>query len=100
MKHATLQQASFAMLFDPALAQAAAERAAQWNLPRRMCRPLDRYAGRRVNADLAAFDAAVDLAPVPEEEMLEEPQSNNSGSADSLDLDLDLGPDSTDADEL
>ena len=92
MKHATRQQASFAMLFDPALAQAAAERAAQWNLPRRMCHPLDCCVRRRVNAELAAFDAAIDLAPVPEEAMLEEPQSDNSGSADS--------PDLADADEL
>jgi hypothetical protein len=89
MKHATLLPASFAMLFDPALAQAAAERAAQWNLPRRVCRPLDRQVRRRVNADLAAFDAAVDLAPVPEDEMLEEPQSNDSGNTGSLDPDAD-----------
>lgn len=96
MKHATLQQSSFAMLFDPALAQAAAARAAQWNLPRRMCHPLDRYVGRRVNLDLAAFDAAVDLAPVPEEEMAEETQSDDSASTDRLDL----GSDFADADEL
>jgi hypothetical protein len=96
MKHATLQPASFAMLFDPALAQAAAERAAQWNLPRRVCRPLDRQVTRRVNADLAAFDAAVDLAPVPEDEMFEEPQSTDSGSAGSRALD----PNFADADEL
>ena len=31
---------SFAMLVDPASVQAAAERAAQLDLPRRMCRPL------------------------------------------------------------
>ena len=78
MKQATLQQFSFAMLFDPALALAAAERAAQWNLPRRMCRPLDHYVGPLVNTDLATFDAAVDLAPLPEDEMLEEPQSNSA----------------------
>jgi hypothetical protein len=96
MKHATHQQASFAMLFDPALARAAAERAAQWNLPRHMCRPLDRYVGPCVNSDLAAFDAAVDLAPVPEEEMPAEPQSSNGGSAETPDL----GPDLVDADEL
>jgi hypothetical protein len=96
MKHAMLQQASFAMLFDPALAQAAAERAAKWNLPRRMCHPLDRCVGRHVNAEVAAFDAAVDLAPVLEGEMLEEPQSNDRGRPDNLDC----GPGFADADEL
>ena len=50
MKQAMQMQSSFAMLFDPAVARAAAERAARWDLPRQVCRPLDRYAGARVNA--------------------------------------------------
>jgi len=95
MKHATLQQpASFAMLFDPALALAAAERAAQWNLPRHVCRPLDRYVGPRVNSDQAAFDAAVELAPLAEEELRDEPQRSCSGRAECSD------PDFEDSDEL
>ena len=53
MEIATIQQSSFAALFDPAVARAAAQRAAQWNLPRHTCRPLDRYTGARVSADLA-----------------------------------------------
>jgi hypothetical protein len=73
MKHAMPQHSSFAMLFDPALVRAVAERAAQLDLPRHVCRPLDRYAGSRVNADLAAFDAAVESALVTEEEMRDEP---------------------------
>jgi len=73
MKHTMPPQSSFAMLFDPAVARAAAKRAAQWDLPRRLCRPLDHYAGPRVSADLAAYDAAVELARVPEEEMPEDP---------------------------
>lgn len=89
MKHAMPEQSSFAMLFDPAIARAAAERAAQWNLPRHVCRPLDRYKGSRVNADLAAFDAAVELAPVPEEEMPEEPQVAGSSDAQDYDPDFD-----------
>lgn len=88
MKHTMPPQSSFAILFDPAVARAAAERAAQWDLPRHMCHPLDRYAGSRVSSDLAAYDAAVDLAPVPEEEMREEPRSAASREADTLDSDF------------
>jgi hypothetical protein len=74
MKHATPKQSSYAALFDPVVARAAAARAAQWNLPRHECHPLDRYAGKRVAADLAAFDASVERAPVFEEEIENEPQ--------------------------
>ena len=67
MKHALPLQSTYAALFDPAVALAVAKRAAQWDLPRRICHPLDRYTGRRANADLDAFDAAVDSTPVPDE---------------------------------
>lgn len=89
MKHTMPAQSSFAILFDPAVARAAAERAAQWNLPRHMCHPLDRYSGSRVSTDLATFDAAVDLAPVPEEEMREDLPRDASREADTLDSDFD-----------
>jgi hypothetical protein len=71
MQTATLRQSSFAALFDPAVARAAAERAAQWNLPRHTCRPLDRYTGARVNAALASYDAEVDGAAAPEDDLPE-----------------------------
>ena len=61
MKHAMPTQSSFAMLFNPKLVHAVAERAAQWDLPRHTCRPLDRH-NPRVDADLAAYDAAVERA--------------------------------------
>jgi len=59
MKQAVPLHSSYAALFDPAVALAAAQRATQWDLPRHICHPLDRYHGQRVNPDLAAFDAAV-----------------------------------------
>ena len=90
MKHTMLPQSSFAALFDPAVARAAAERAAQWDLPRHMCYPLDRYDGSRVSSDLATYDAAVDLAPVPEEEVREEPPSTAIKEAGALDHDSDF----------
>jgi hypothetical protein len=93
MKHAMPQHSSFAMLFDPALVRAVAERAAQWNLPRHVCRPLDRYAGSRVNADLAAFDAAVECAPVTEEEMRDEPACATSAPDADADADFEDGDD-------
>ena len=88
MEHTTTQTYSFAALFDPAVARAAAACGAQWNLPRQMCRPLDRYVGRRVSADLAAFDAEVDLAPLAEEELQDEPNSSIRANAQH-DVDFD-----------
>jgi len=69
-------QSTFAALFDPEVARALADRAAHWNLPRTVCRPLDRYVGARVNAATAAYDAEVEhaeveLAALPEEEIIE-----------------------------
>lgn len=78
---------SFAMLFDPSLALAAAKRAAQWDLPRRICRPLDRCGGPRLSADLAAYDAAVESAPIAEEECSNEQLNAVSGNSAILDSD-------------
>jgi hypothetical protein len=72
MNHAMPMQSSFAALFDPSVARAAVERAARWNLPRRICHPLDHFTGKRASADLAAFDAEVDRAPIPETELPED----------------------------
>jgi hypothetical protein len=96
MRNAALQKSSFATLFDPTLAEVVAKRAAQWKLPRHVCHPLDRDVGRPVDAEVAAFDAAVERAPVPEEVTPAEPQSNISGTADSREQD----PDSEDTGEL
>lgn len=85
MKQALPLQSSYAALFDPAVALAAAKRAAQWDLPRHICHPLDHYQGRHVSADLADFDAAVDLAPVADDELPDESQSAlNSGGVGDL----------------
>jgi hypothetical protein len=89
MQTATIQQSSFAALFDPAVARAAAERAAQWNLPRHTCRPLDRYTGARVSADLAHYDAEVDDATSIEDDLPEE-LAASCGIAEQLDGDDDL----------
>ena len=91
MKHAMPLQSSYAALFDPAVARAVVEHAAQWNLPRYICHPLDRYTERRASADLAAFDAAVDLAPVPEAEIPEDAQSatDKAGAAPDADFEND-----------
>lgn len=82
-------QSSFAAMFDPAVARAAAERAAKWNLPRHTCRPLDRYCGSKVGADLAAFDEACELAPVGEDEIVEEPLHAATDTGVDIDTDFD-----------
>lgn len=89
MKQSLPLHSSYAALFDPAVALAAAKRAAQWDLPRHICHPLDRYAGRRVNADLDAFDAAIDLAPAGDEALDEEPLSASIGNGHSASVDFD-----------
>jgi hypothetical protein len=59
----------FALILDPDTIENALKRAAGLNLPRRECRPLDRYTGRRVSADLAKYDAEVEAAPMADEEI-------------------------------
>ena len=90
MKHVMPLQSSYAMLFDPAVARAVAERAAQWDLPRHVCRPLDHYVGPRVSADLAAYDAVVESTIIPAEEMLEEPRSAGARETGSIEQDSDF----------
>jgi len=85
MRHAMPKQSSYAALFDPVVARAAAARAAQWTLPRHECHPLDHYAGRRVNADLAAYDEEVELAALPADEIAGEPERDSVGVAEIAD---------------
>ena len=88
MENMTIQTSSFAALFDPVVARAAAAQAAKWDLPRQIHRPLDRYVGPRVSADLAAFDAEVELAPLADDECLDEPVSRIcADGADDVDFD-------------
>jgi hypothetical protein len=46
----------FALLMDRDAIRAAIGRAARLDLPRRECRPLDRYTGKRVSIDVALYD--------------------------------------------
>jgi len=90
MTHSMHQQSSFAMMFDPAAALAAAECAAKWDLPRRVCRPLDRYVGPCVSADLAAYDAQVDDGVAPDDEIDDVPPSIARECDDDADCDDDF----------
>ncbi len=86
MEHAMLHTLSYANLFDPAQASAAAARAALWNLPRRVCHPLDHYQGRCVSAAVAAYDADIERSPVAADEEREVvPQTAARSVADSDD---------------
>ena len=89
MKHAMPKQSSYAALFDPVVARAVAARAAQWNLPRHECHPLDRYAGKRVAAELSAFDAAIESAAVADNEVADEPQQVCGRPEQDIDADSD-----------
>lgn len=59
----------FALILDPDTIESVVKRAEKLDLPRRECHPLDRYNGRRANADLAKYDAEVDAAAMTEEEL-------------------------------
>ena len=80
---------SYATLFDPVVARAVAARAAQWNLPRHDCHPLDRYPGRKVAADLAAYDAEVELAPTLDEDLIDVLDDDEAVQSAVADLDFD-----------
>lgn len=60
---------SFAQLIDPSSVMAAVERAEKWDLPRRICRPLDRRTAMLVNAEVAAYDASVEETTLLEDEV-------------------------------
>jgi len=57
----------WALLVDPAAAQSVFERIAKLELPRRVCRPLDRRREQIENAALAQFDAEIEAEIEAEE---------------------------------
>lgn len=59
----------FLMLIDKDAINAAIERASNCKLPRRECRPLDQYKGKRVSADLARYDEEVELDDLTDDEL-------------------------------
>lgn len=69
MEHQLNLPNRFALILDPETIQGAIKRAAAWNLPRRECRPLDRYTGKKANSELAKYDAEIEAAPMADEEM-------------------------------
>jgi len=54
------QASPFALLMDRDAIRAAIGHAARLDLPRRECRPLDRYTGRRVSIDVARHDEGIE----------------------------------------
>ena len=59
----------FLMLIDQDAIHAAIERASRCKLPRRECRPLDQYKGKRVSADLARYDEEGELDDLSDDEL-------------------------------
>ncbi|MBE0626939.1 MAG: hypothetical protein IH606_19230 [Burkholderiales bacterium] len=64
MEQALVLCSRWAMLVDSTAAQSAIDRISKLNLPRRICRPLDRDRRREQgkNAELEKFDAAIEAA--------------------------------------
>jgi hypothetical protein len=59
----------FGLILDPQMIAGAIKRAAEWNLPRRECHPLDRRPVRRLSVELERCDAEIEAASVPDEEL-------------------------------
>ena len=72
MEHVPAVGESWTLLLDPAAAQSLIERVAKLNLPRRVCRPLDRKPEQVINADLAHFDDAIEAEAANDEIMGED----------------------------
>jgi len=72
MEHVPAVCESWTLLLDPAATQSLIERVSKLNLPRRVCRPLDRKHGQGINADLARFDDAIEAEAANDEIMGED----------------------------
>ncbi len=59
----------YAMIIDAETIAEVLKRTAQWDLPGRVCRPLDHRAGKGANVELERYDAEVDKAPLTDEEL-------------------------------
>lgn len=69
MEHSLNLPNRYAMILDTETIKGVIAHAAELKLPRRECHPLDRYRGKSANAALAKYDAEVDAAPLPIEEL-------------------------------
>jgi len=69
MEHCLNLPNRYAMILDTEMIRGVIAHAATLKLPRRECRPLDRYRGNCANAALAKYDAEVDAAPLANEEL-------------------------------
>jgi hypothetical protein len=84
----------YAMILDAETINAVIAHAAELNLPRRECHPLDRYRGKCANAVLAKYDAEVDAAPLTSEELdtgetaVDEAEASGLGDAGLADDDF------------
>ena len=80
----------FAMLMDRDAIRAAIGRAARLDLPRRECRPLDRYTGKRVSMDVARYDEEVEATTTIEEDYVDDSQPTLHAAEDYMVEDSEL----------
>ena len=62
MEQTQVLASRWALLVDPAAAHSVIERMSKLELPRRVCRPLDRGGKPQKNAELERFDADIEAA--------------------------------------
>ena len=87
MKATQALPSRYALILDPIEIRKVLRKVESLDLPRRECHPLDRYKCKKVSADLAKYDAAVergfvDDEPVLVEEHLESPRSRACAEED------------------
>jgi hypothetical protein len=78
----------YAMILDKDTIKSALERAAQWNLKPRVCRPLDTYTGKAYNAELQSYDRAIENSAITDEELPEDADDLHLEADDAADLDI------------
>ena len=83
MNHSLNLPNRFAMILDTEAIKSVIAHAAELNLPRRECHPLDRYRGTYANAVLAKYDAEVDATPLANEDLNMSEAENASVSQDA-----------------
>jgi len=69
MEHRLGWSNRYAMILDTETIRRVVAHAAELQLSRRECHPLDRYRGTCANVTLAKYDAEVDAAPLAAEEL-------------------------------
>ena len=89
----------YALILDAETIADVLKSVAQWDLPGRVCRPMDHRAGKCANVELERYDAEIDKATLTDEE-LDMVDAMSIPECVEPSLDMDFNGDAADEDEL